>query len=127
MKDEIIIFIDNNSSTLQLLKDYFYDLEKKKLFFSSTKEFFSWVEKNKTKYKFMIISDYEMYDVNGLVLFQKLNLDKCVKILLSNTANSNEISSAIRKGEIDEYLQKDETGSLEKLEILIKKYLLSIV
>ena len=64
-----------------------------------------------------------MHDVNGLALFQKLNLEKCIRILLSNTTNSHEISSAIKKREIDAYLQKDETDSLEKLEMIIKKYL----
>ncbi len=123
MKNNIIIFIDNNDSTLRLLKDYFYDLKEKKLYFSSTKEFFLWVGGNKVKYKFIIISDYEMHDVNGLALFQKLNLEKCIRILLSNTTNSHEISSAIKKREIDAYLQKDETDSLEKLEMIIKKYL----
>ena len=123
MKDSIIIFIDNNISTLQLLKGYFYDLKEKKLYFSSTNEFFLWVKKNKLKYKFIIIADYDMSDINGLELFKKLSLDECIRIILSNITKSQDISAALKKGEIDEYLQKDETDSLEKLEFIIKKYI----
>lgn len=123
MKDSIIIFIDNNSSTLQLLKGYFYDLKEKKLYFSSAVEFFLWVGKNKIRYKFIIISDYDMPDINGLELFKELDLDGGIRILLSNINDSKEISVALDKGEVDEYLQKDETNSLEKLEFIIKKYI----
>ena len=64
-----------------------------------------------------------MSDINGLELFKKLSLDECIRIILSNITKSQDISAALKEGEIDEYLQKDETDSLEKLEFIIKKYI----
>lgn len=123
MKENIVIFIDNNVSTLQLLKDYFYDLNANKIFFASAKEFFIWKDKNMIGYKLIIISDYNMADVNGVDLLKKLDFPVTAKILLSNITNSEQISEALKKGYIDEYLQKDETDSFARLEVMLNKYL----
>ena len=66
-----------------------------------------------------------MSDINGLELFQKIDFHVNAKILLSNTTYSKEISDALKNRDIDEYLQKDDTNSFEKLENIINKYLLS--
>lgn len=123
MKENIVIFIDNNVSTLQLLKDYFYDLNANKIFFASAKEFFIWKDKNMIGYKLIIISDYNMADINGVDLLKKLDFPVTAKILLSNITNSEQISEALKKGYIDEYLQKDETDSFARLEVMLNKYL----
>ena len=123
MKENIVIFIDNNVSTLQLLKDYFYDLNANKIFFASAKEFFIWKNKNMIGYKLIIISDYNMADINGVDLLKKLDFPVTAKILLSNITNSEQISEALKKGYIDEYLQKDETDSFARLEVMLNKYL----
>lgn len=123
MKENIVIFIDNNVSTLQLLKDYFYDLNANKIFFASAKEFFIWKNKNMIGYKLIIISDYNMADINGVDLLRKLDFPVTAKILLSNITNSEQISEALKKGYIDEYLQKDETDSFARLEVMLNKYL----
>ena len=123
MKENIVIFIDNNVSTLQLLKDYFYDLNANKIFFASAKEFFIWKDKNMIGYKLIIISDYNTADVNGVDLLKKLDFPVTAKILLSNITNSEQISEALKKGYIDEYLQKDETDSFARLEVMLNKYL----
>lgn len=123
MKEKVIIFIDNNENTLRLLKDYFDDLENKKFYFISTKKILSWVKENKSLYSFIIVSDYDMFDLSGLELLRRLDCNVFAKILLTNITNSNAISEAIRSGEVNEYIQKDEIDSLEKLEIILKKYL----
>lgn len=125
MKKNVVIFIDNNALTLQLFEDYFYDLNTKKIFFTSAKKFFIWKNNNKIDYRFIIISDYNMSDINGLELFQKIDFHVDAKVLLSNTTYSKEISNALKNRDIDEFLQKDDTNSFEKLENIINKYLLN--
>ena len=123
MKEIIIVFIDNSISTLQLFKDYFYDLNSNKMFFTSAKEFLTWKNKEKTDCRLIIISDYNMADINGVELLKQIDFPVMAKILLSNITNSKQIAEVLRNGHIDEYLQKDETDSFSRLEVILKKYL----
>ena len=78
-------------------------------FFTSAKEFFIWKNNNKIDCRFIIISDYNMSDINGLELFQKIDFHVNAKILLSNTTYSKEISDALKNRDIDGtvmYLEK---------------------
>lgn len=105
MKDNTILFVDDESSVLKSLERYLIREPYRKLFAGSGDEALEIMQKEPVS---LVVSDIRMPGMNGLELL-KIIRDKypeVVRMVLSGTSESNLVIEAINNGEVYRYLTK---------------------
>ena len=123
MKKRVLIFIDNNIHIVDIFKNYFFHCPVFKLFFGAPEDFMEWKEKNKVEYKYIIVSDYHMINIDGLELLNSVKEKDAVKIIFSNFCESKAIEEAVLNNKIDAFFPKGYVSSLEQLRKLVKEHI----
>ena len=109
-----IMFVDNDHHVRDSLKVFFDNSEMRYLIFKSASEGLNALKFQKID---IVISDYFLPDMDGLKFLKMVNQkDSKVKRILMATLASNDLRQAIKKEEIEGFIEKPLTvGSLEKV------------